>query len=141
ARIGAECWALRQASGEQKSRNAESDRAWRGRAGRTDKRFEQVLDVTCVELLGPYDKLPLPLALVLDRAGRLAVVHCGPIDVEKLAADVAMVRDLDPKTLGTETLTGGTWSRIPHRDLDSTASVFDLLGRGDLASYYRAQAR
>jgi hypothetical protein len=108
-----------------------------------DRRFHQLVEVFLVELLGPFDRIPYPLAMLFDAAGQWTALYAGTAPVEGILADVALVRDLDPATRSTELLLGGRWARPGSRNLDVVAKVLDLLGDTELARYYRdlAEAR
>ncbi|MCY2958590.1 MAG: CRTAC1 family protein [Planctomycetota bacterium] len=114
----------------------------RGRCGLLDARASQALEVLLVEVLGPFEKIPLPMVLVIDRGGSLALVRCGPVRDDALLADARAVARLAPERRGTEALVGGgRWARVPERALGSVADVFDRLGRPDWAAWYRERAR
>ncbi len=114
----------------------------RAEGGIADKRLLQVVEVLLVEVLGPFDRLPLPAFLFLDSGGALALVRCGPSAGESILADAAAVGALDPTRRGTEALLGGgRWARPPERELGMVAQVFELLGRTELAAWYREEAR
>lgn len=110
--------------------------------GPLDARGAQALEVLLVEILGPFDKIPLPLVLAIDRGGSIALVRCGPVGAEALWADARGVARLDPSTRGTESLVGGgRWARVPERTLGPVGEVFERLGRPDWAAWYRDRAR
>jgi len=114
----------------------------RERGGLLDARAAQALEVLLVEVLGPFEKLPLPIALAIDRGGSLALVRCGPVHADALHADLRAVAQLEPTRRGTEALVGGgRWARLPERGLGSVADVFERLGRPDWAAWYRERAR
>ncbi len=111
-------------------------------AGPLDARGAQALEVLLVEILGPFDKIPLPLVLAIDRGGSIALVRCGPVSTEALWADARGVARLDPNARGTESLVGGgRWARVPERSLGPVGEVFERLGRPDWAAWYRERAR
>jgi hypothetical protein len=109
------------------------------RAGPADRRFLQALEVVLIEVLGPFEKLPLPLHLLVDREGQLAVFHCGASDPATIAADYARVRALGPGR-STDALLGGFWAQPPSRDLASVAQIFHTIGRSELARAYQSIA-
>jgi hypothetical protein len=125
----------------------EAGRAWldrhgpRGAAGLLDARAAQALEVLLVEILGPFEKIPLPLVLAIDRAGSLALVRCGPVTGAALWTDARAVAQLAPGR-GTEALVGGgRWARAPERSLGPVGDVFERLGRPEWAEWYRQRAR
>ncbi|MBL8863414.1 MAG: VCBS repeat-containing protein [Planctomycetes bacterium] len=114
----------------------------RGAGGLLDPRLATVLEVLLVEILGPFERIPLPLTLLLDRGGSIALLRVGPTAPEDLLADARAVVRLDPGERGTEALLGGGhWARKPERGLGALADVFQRLGRADLAGWYREAAR
>ena len=108
--------------------------------GIADARFTLALEVILVEVLGPYEKLAMPLVLLVDSSGQLVAVYSGERDLARIAADVDTLRKTDPQGRFTETLLGGHWARFLSRDLEGTAQIFSALGREDLARFYRDEA-
>jgi hypothetical protein len=106
----------------------------------TDRRFRRVAEVFLVELLGPFDSIPYPLALLFDSAGQWTALYAGTPSVDGILADVALVRELDPTSRSTELLLGGRWAQPGSRNLDVVGQVFDLLGDAELSRYYRGLA-
>lgn len=131
------CLARTDTSGIDGARASFASSGFAGHAGLASKRFLQALEVVLLEVLGPYERLPLPIVLVLDRAGSLVLLHCGRTDVARVVADAARVAALNPNARSTEKILGGRWARSPHRDFDGLATIFDRLGDAPLASYYR----
>ncbi len=112
-----------------------------GRGGMLDARAAQVLEVLLIEVLGPFEKLPLPLVLMVDRGGDLVLVRCGPTGGEALWSDARAVAELQPGARGTESLVGGgRWVRGPERALGPMGDVFERLGRADWAAWFRQRA-
>src|SRR5690606_278811 len=102
----------------------------------------QALEVLLVEVLGPFERIPLPLALLVDRGGSLALLRAGPVETQALLADALAVARLAPERRGTEVLAGGgRWARPPERALGAVGDVFERLGRPDWAAWYRERAR
>ncbi len=117
-------------------------RGQRGQSGHLDTREAQALEVLLLEILGPFERVPLPLVLAIDRGGSIALVRCGPVSAEALSADALAVAALDPRERGTELLVGGgRWARRPERALASVGDVFEKLGRPAWATWYREEAR
>jgi hypothetical protein len=107
-------------------------------AGLADARTALALEVLLVEVLGPFETLPLPLALVFDSAGALALVRAGPTAPRDLWIDAVGVAALAPGERGTEALVGGgRWVRRPERSLGMLADVLERIGRPAWASWYR----
>jgi hypothetical protein len=109
-------------------------------AGAASRRFLRTLQVFLVEILGPFDRLPYPLALLFDGAGALTVVYTGALPFDAIASDAASTRDLDPKTSSTEPLLGGRWAQAYSRNLEGVAQIFDVLGEVDLGRTYHRLA-
>lgn len=125
----------------EKTRARMRDLGLDARAGPADKRFHQALEVMLIEVLGPFDRLPMPLTLLFDRGGQLLVVYCGDLEVRGLMRDASIAGEMDPKARTTEKLSSGRWVARPARDLEAVAQVYDLLGRSDLAQFCREQSK
>lgn len=110
-------------------------------AGAAQARFRQTLEVCLIEVLGPFPSLPLPLELVLDRGGRLMSVHAAPEDGARLLEDVRVAARIDPARDGTEALLGGEWAKLPARQFEQVAEIFQALGLTDMATFYGNWAR
>jgi hypothetical protein len=111
-------------------------------AGAADARFTLPLEVVLVDVLGPYEKLAMPIQLLLDAQGQLVAVYSGSADPARIVADARTLRSMDPRGRSTEALLGGRWAvGRPSRDLDSVADVFQALGRNDLERFYRDESR
>ncbi|HIG88027.1 MAG TPA: CRTAC1 family protein [Planctomycetes bacterium] len=103
--------------------------------GRADTRTRGLLDVLVGLSIGPYESLELPIVVLFDATGRLAVLHLGP-DVSA----AAVLQDLE--TMGSETLGryptrlgGGQWLRIhPERPLEAIAGYLARNGEAHLAN-------
>lgn len=126
----------------------EQQSALRARASsmRTDLRacdasFLEGVQVFLIDVLGPFEKLPLPLALVLDPVAQLVALHCGPIDVAWLARDCAALKQATPAPRDTREIHPGRMISTPARDLGALAQVFDLLGRAELADFCRQKLK
>jgi len=102
--------------------------------GRADTRFRGLLDVVVGLSIGPYESLELPIVVLFDASGRLAVLHLGP----EVKAE-AVLKDLE--AMGQESLgrhptrlSGGQWLRIrPERPLEAVAGFLKRNGETDLA--------
>jgi len=141
---GVVTWALafKETGKEAEGRALLEARGQKGKSGHLDTREAQALEVLLLEILGPFERIPLPLVLLIDRGGSIALVRCGPVTAEALRADALAVAALDPRERGTERLVGGgRWARRPERGLGSVGDVFEKLGRPALAAWYREQAR
>jgi ASPIC and UnbV/FG-GAP-like repeat len=106
-------------------------------AGYLDGAAREQLRLVLLEILGFFDGAPLPSALLLDRAGQACALYLGPPDLRALAADAAIVRDLNLEVKGTLRLTGGSWLRPPRRDLKMLAGALEVAGFEDLARFYK----
>jgi len=102
--------------------------------GRADTRFRGLVDVLVGLTIGPYEKLELPIVVLFDAEGRMAVLHLGP----DVSAD-AVLQDLE--AMGSEPLgryptrlSGGHWLRIhPERPLEAIAGYLERNGETNLA--------
>ncbi len=111
-------------------------------AGFATARLRQLLEVLLIEVLGPFEALPQPLHLILDKGGNLVAIHAAPSDYSLVLRDAATASYLAPEDRGTEALLGGSWARQPARDLKQVAEVLKHLGIPELAQYYlREDAR
>jgi len=100
---------------------------------------QSIFRMLALEVLGPFDSLPLPVAFVVDKQGLLRSVHCAPAATD-LIADVRRIAAL-PDTTGTESETGddylgGFWLRRPQRDLARIAQVLRKGGQHAMADAY-----
>jgi hypothetical protein len=109
--------------------------------GIADARFTLALEVILIEVFGPYEKLTMPLDLLVDRAGQLVAVYSGERELARIVADVQTLSTTDPDGRFTEALLGGHWARFVARDLEGTAQTFSALGREDLARFYREEVK
>jgi len=109
--------------------------------GLADRRFLQDLQVLVMEILGPFDRLAYPLTLLFDRGGQLTVLYSGVPRIDDVLTDVVLTHALDPEDLTTEPLLKGRWARPYARNIEGLGQVYDLLGRSELASFYRGLAR
>jgi hypothetical protein len=109
-------------------------------AGYVDGRLKQVLEVFFVEVLNKSDGIPLPCSLLIDEVGQLAAIYQGAVDVDRLLADVAIVKKdrVHSRNVG---LSGGTWFRRGNRELHLISDVFAELGRERLSNYYAELAK
>ncbi len=105
-------------------------------AGFCTQRLRQLLEVMLIEVLGPFESLPQPLHLVLDKGGNLVAIHAAPDQAAEIVRDAATASYLAPEDRGTEALLGGGWARQPARDLKQVAEVLRQLGITELAQYY-----
>jgi hypothetical protein len=110
------------------------------RSGPASKRVLLALEIALIEVLGPYDRLPMPLVFLLDRGGNLVAIHCGEADVARIVDDASRIVEMNPSARSTEKLLGGRWLYQPQRDLPAVAEVFDRLGMATVAAFYRDMA-
>ncbi len=142
AHINAWALAIADSGREDVARALLKEHGFAGAGGIADARTLQLLEVLLLEVLGPFEHVPLPLVLLVDRGGSLALVRCGPLEAESLRADTRAVARLEPNARGTESLLGGgRWARKPERALGSVADVLQRLGHAELSAWYRECAR
>lgn len=99
------------------------------------------LRVLFTDLLGDFESVPLPTSLLLDAQGQLLCLYLGPLTVDELLADVALVARLRPEEPGDTLVTDGIRLVTRPRPWRSLADGFAKIGREDLARFYRRQAR
>ncbi len=104
-------------------------------AGYVDGNLQQTLEVFLIEILTRVESIGLPTSLLIDKAGQLAVIYPGAIDVDVLLEDVAVLKRSGTHRR-TVSLSGGLWFKRDHRDLALLSEVFGKLGRGRLSTYY-----
>jgi hypothetical protein len=107
-----------------------------GAAGYADDRTRQAYEVLLAEVFHRTDNTPLPSSLLLDVRGQLCVVYHGPVRVEDVLADAAIVKELNPARGGCAALVDGQWAERPKRDYRALAGVLEQLGYGDQAAFY-----
>jgi len=105
-----------------------------------DETFRTALEVVVVEVLGPYESLPMPLMLAIDAAGELCALYCGRVHPQRVIDDLATVGGTTERLRGTEGLTGGRWAWRPERKFSAMSKVFDHLGQSEAAAFYSALA-
>ncbi len=110
-----------------------------GCAGEADARFLEALQVYLIDVLGPFESLPLPLLLEIDAGGALAAFRTGSADADGALRDLAALGASTLRT--TSELTPGRAVAGASRDLGAIAQVFDLLGRNDLARAAREKLK
>ncbi|MDP6837912.1 MAG: CRTAC1 family protein [Planctomycetota bacterium] len=104
-----------------------------------DRRFKRLLELLTLEVLGPFDELPLPLVWLLDPAAQLTCIYLsptGPLEWEQVLEDAGRARYLDGGSQGTEVLSGGRWLRPQRRSTKALAAILERLGEGQLSSFY-----
>ncbi len=106
------------------------------RAGYADGSLRRTLEGVMLEVLGFYDRIPLPSALHVDSKGQLAVAWLGPVDVDALLRDQRVLHELKTWNPLTVKLSGGTWKRPRVRDLRLFGQGLAQQGRSDLATFY-----
>jgi hypothetical protein len=84
-----------------------------------DEALQTDLRMFLIEVLGPFDGIALPLALVLAPGAELVALHFEAPDVERLLGDLRTAAA--PADVGTtlERLAGGRWIARPERSLGS----------------------
>ncbi|MEM7383341.1 MAG: tetratricopeptide repeat protein [Verrucomicrobiota bacterium] len=61
--------------------------------------FLETLEVAGRAQLDKFESLPLPGSLLLDRKGRIAVVYQGPVTVDQLKTDIALLDQPGPRAM------------------------------------------
>lgn len=105
-------------------------------AGAANPQFMQLLEVFLVEVLGSSERIPMPTSLLLDPAGQLVAIYLGPVEVDRLLEDVALVGRMRSDGKATGLLTGGRWFNRPERQFSTMSRVLQSLGRPKLAEFY-----
>ena len=59
--------------------------------GLADAAFLEVVEVAGRAQIDKFESLPVPSSLLLDAAGRIAVIYKGPVEANQLAEDVALL--------------------------------------------------
>ena len=108
-------------------------------AGYADGATLRQLEAVFLEVLGNFDRVPLPASLVLDRAGQLVALHLGTPGAEALLADARVVAEMAPSYRFTGRLSDGRWLMRRGRDFAELARVFEAIGNPELAALYRQQ--
>jgi hypothetical protein len=110
-------------------------------AGIATQGLRQALEVFLVEILGPFHELSQPLALVIDRGGRLVVVHSAPDALAGVLGDLRTAAATDPARPTSESFLGGTWLTRRNRSFDKISSVLQNIGQSELSQLYAECAR
>ena len=113
-----------------------------GTGGRADRRTFALIELIMQAVLGTYDDVALPLALLVDSDGLLTAVHLGPPDVTSILDQVGRLQAGDSRDAGrwSLALTGGRWlSSGPTRDF-TRAIEFLAKERGEEAFAKELQA-
>ena len=110
-------------------------------AGAATQPFRAALQVFLVEVLGPFREIGQPLVLLVDRGGRLVVIHSAPATLDALLADVHTAGSSDPARRTSESFLGGTWIARGSRSFDKIAGVLSNLGLPELGKLYADCAR
>ena len=105
-------------------------------SGYADGRTRQAFEVLLAEVFHRTDNTPLPSSLLLDARGQLCVVYHGPVRVEQVLADAAVVKRINPARGTCAALVGGQWVERPRRDFGALASVLGQLGYPEQARFY-----
>ncbi len=119
-----------------RAREESASTPFAAQGGYADGRMREALLVLVIEVLGFFEPIPLPTSFLLDAQGQLCVLYTGPADPASIAADAAVVAELNPRQRGTTKLSGGRWLRPPRRDLDTLSKVLGAAGFEDLAAFY-----
>jgi hypothetical protein len=90
-----------------------------------------------LEVLGPFDDLPMPVAFVVGKQGNLRSLHCATTTAE-LFDDLRAAAALsgDPEQDDGEDYLRGFWLRRPRRDLARMAQILRQGGQGAMADAY-----
>lgn len=110
-------------------------------AGYVDGRTREALSILTLEMLGFFDRVPLPLSLLIDRRGRACVLYLGPPDPAVVIADARVLAadDLKPQQRARR-LAGGPWltRALPRRNFPEIAQVLQGAGFEALAAELEA---
>ena len=110
------------------------------RGGRADRRTKVAIEVALFELLGAYPDLPLPLGILFDPEGQIAMLYVGDVDPEDVRKDSLALLENQGRAgeRWASELTGGRWvERGPERDLKMMLGVFEKYRFPNLASDLR----
>ena len=108
--------------------------------GLADAGFLEVLEVAGRAQIDKYESLPVPSSILLDAKGRIAVIYKGPVEVKRLATDVALL-GATKEVLNVEaahfqgTWIEGPWPATPTGMLDK----FMSFGQPEAAKNYLDQ--
>jgi hypothetical protein len=109
-------------------------------SGYVDGSALECLEITMIEVFHRADRAPLPLDLLLDSEGQLVALYLAPVGPAELAADLAALKKLDPKSVATPRFLGGRWLQRPHRDYAELARIYDGMGNKAQAELYERLA-
>ena len=109
-------------------------------AGHLDAAAQQTLQILLQEVLGDAQEVALPTSLLFDAEGQLVQVYQGPVPVEQLLRDVAIVKAMDPRQRNTRELAGGWWTAQYRRDLAGLSRALTAAGNAALAGYFQSLA-
>ena len=132
------CLSVDEGLGLARARKALLQTPFAAHAGYLDGAAREAVRLAVLEILGFFDGVPLPTTLLLDTAGQACVLYLGPPDPRQVAADAAVVRELNPAMRGTLRLSGGRWLRQPRRDLTLLARALETAGFEEIATFYRS---
>ncbi len=109
-------------------------------AGRADLELVEKLQIVHHELVDVDRPLAVPLSLLLDKRGELAVFYQGRLRVEQLRADVALLARDGQARLRASLPFPGRWSAepAPFRPLRIAAGLLDSDRLADAISYVEA---
>jgi hypothetical protein len=104
-------------------------------AGVADGRTLEAYEMALLEVLGFFQKVPSPTALLLDPAAQLAVIYLGPPDVDTVLADLATLPAIK-SSRGTARLLDGRWLIRRQRGYDELSQVFSSRGHTEIGEYF-----
>ncbi|HVS16995.1 MAG TPA: CRTAC1 family protein, partial [Planctomycetota bacterium] len=126
-----------------RARRTIADTPFAADAGYMDDRTREALMILTLELLGSFDRVPQPYALLVDRQSRACVIYLGPPDPALVLADAAIVaaERLRPQPRARR-LAGGPWftRNLPRREFKNLTEVLAAAGFEPLAEEMRAYA-
>ena len=100
-------------------------------SGRATDDFLESLQIIHDVLFDARRSLPIPTSILLDRSGQLAALYRGPVEIDRVQADLATLALDDRERVQTALPFAGRWIAPPPQiRLVSVAS--DLLEEGDL---------
>jgi len=109
-------------------------------AGVADARLLKALEPVLSSVLGNSEVLPLPTSLLLDARGQLVVLYLGPVELERLLADVRQLSKMDPDVSNATRLMGGLRLLTRPRDFEALAEKLRAADLPALAAFYSGLA-
>jgi hypothetical protein len=109
-------------------------------AGFLDARAKQAFELATLEVLGPFERVPLPCAWLLDAAGQLCALYVGPSGVDEMVADAQVLSTMPTDRGSTIKLEGGLWLFPRQRDFKLLGEVYRHAGFDEHAAWFESWA-